>query len=80
MPALLHITVRPRGQIIRYHASSAVAAHEWKEHNPGGRVVERDLARTSLSFVDSEWTAGMPSLRPRRTAKATNGRSRFPMS
>jgi len=35
-----------------------VARHEWREHNPGGRVVERDLARTSLSFVDSEWIAG----------------------
>jgi len=25
-----------------------VAVQEWKEHNPGGRVVERDFARTSL--------------------------------
>ena len=58
MPALLHITVRPRGHHSISRQLGAVAAHEWKEHNPGGRVVERDLARTSLSFVDSEWIAG----------------------
>jgi len=58
MPTLLHITVSPRGHHSISRQLGAVAIHEWKEHNPGGRVVERDLARTSLLFVDSEWIAG----------------------
>ena len=58
MPTLLHITVSPRGHHSISRQLGAVAVHEWKEHNPGGRVVERDLARTSLLFVDSEWIAG----------------------
>jgi len=58
MPTLLHITVSPRGHHSISRRLGAVAIHEWKENNPGGRVVERDLARTSLLFVDSEWIAG----------------------
>ena len=58
MPTLLHLTVSPRGDhsISRQLGSAAVG--EWEKDNPGGRVIERDLARTSLSFIDSEWIAG----------------------
>jgi FMN-dependent NADH-azoreductase len=31
---------------------------EWKKKNPGGRVIERDLAKTPLTFVDFNWIAG----------------------
>jgi FMN-dependent NADH-azoreductase len=58
MPTLLHITVSPRGHHSISRQLGAVAIHEWKEHNPGGHVVEHDLARTSLLFIDSEWIAG----------------------
>jgi FMN-dependent NADH-azoreductase len=58
MPTLLHITVSPRGNHSISRQLGAAAVREWKEHNPGGRVIERDLAKTSLSFVGSEWIAG----------------------
>ena len=58
MPTLLHINVSPRGDysISRQLGNAAVEA--WKARNPGGRVIERDLARTPLTFVDLDWIAG----------------------
>lgn len=58
MPTLLHITVSPRGNHSFSRQLGAAAVREWKERNPGGRTIDRDLAKTSLSFVDSEWIAG----------------------
>ena len=48
MATLLHINVSPRGNysISRQLGSAAVQA--WKEGNPGGHVIVRDLAKTSL--------------------------------
>jgi FMN-dependent NADH-azoreductase len=58
MATLLHINVSPRGNysISRQLGSAAVQA--WKEGNPGGHVILRDLAKTSLTFVDLDWIAG----------------------
>ncbi len=67
MPTLLHITVSPRGNHSISRQLGAAAVHEWREHNPAGGVIERDLAKTSLSFVDSEWIAGAFSPPERQT-------------
>ena len=58
MSTLLHISVSPRGtdSISRQLGDAAVEA--WKAKNPGGRVTERDLAKTPLTFVDVDWIAG----------------------
>jgi FMN-dependent NADH-azoreductase len=58
MPNLLHISVSPRGKdsISRRLGDAAVEA--WKAKNPRGRVIERDLAKTPLTFVDVDWIAG----------------------
>jgi FMN-dependent NADH-azoreductase len=58
MSTLLHISVSPRGtdSISRQLGDAAVEA--WKAKNPGGRVIERDLAKTPLTFVDVDWIAG----------------------
>jgi FMN-dependent NADH-azoreductase len=58
MATLLHFTVSPRGKesISRRLGNSAVEA--WKVNNPRGRIVERDLAKTPLNFVDVDWIAG----------------------
>jgi len=58
MSILLHISVSPRGtdSISRQLGDAAVEA--WKAKNPGGRVIERDLAKTPLTFVDVDWIAG----------------------
>lgn len=61
MPTLLHITVSPRGDYSISRRLSNAAVQEWKKENPGGRVIERDLAKTPLTFVDVDWIAGVSS-------------------
>src|SRR5947209_2116748 len=58
MTTLLHITVSPRGEhsISRQLSNAAVAA--WKDHNPESRVVERDLTKSPLTFVNLDWITG----------------------
>jgi FMN-dependent NADH-azoreductase len=58
MPTLLYISISPRGDysISRQLGNAAVEA--WKARNPEGRVIERDLAKTPLTFVDFDWIAG----------------------
>jgi FMN-dependent NADH-azoreductase len=58
MPTLLYLSISPRGDysISRQLGNAAVEA--WKVRNPEGRVIERDLARTPLTFVDFDWIAG----------------------
>ena len=58
MPTLLHISVSPRGSYSISRRLSDAAVEAWKERNPGGRVIERDLAKTQLTFVDLDWIAG----------------------
>ena len=58
MPTLLQITVSPRGQHSISRRLGEAAAQAWKDNNPGGRVIERDLARTPLTFIDVDWIAG----------------------
>ena len=67
MPTLLHIDVSPRGNQSISRRLSDVAVQVWKESNPGGRVFERDLAKTPLTFVDLDWIAGAFSPPERRT-------------
>jgi FMN-dependent NADH-azoreductase len=61
MPTLLHISVSPRGSYSISRRLSDAAVADWKKRNPAGRVIERDLARTQLTFVDLDWIAGVYS-------------------
>jgi len=58
MATLLYISVSPRGDysISRQLGNAAVQA--WKKKHAGGRVIERDLTKTPLTFVDLNWIAG----------------------
>ena len=58
MPTLLHISVSPRGSYSISRRLSDAAVEAWKQRNPGGRVIERDLAKTQLTFVDLDWIQG----------------------
>lgn len=58
MPTLLHISVSPRGSYSISRRLSDAAVDAWKARNPGGRVIERDLAKTQLTFVDLDWIQG----------------------
>ena len=58
MPTLLHLTVSPRGNQSISRRLSEAAVEAWKARNPGGRVIQRDLAKSPLTFVDVDWIAG----------------------
>lgn len=58
MATLLHINVSPRGNYSISRRLGNAAVQAWKDRNPGGRVIERDLAKTALTFVDLDWIAG----------------------
>jgi FMN-dependent NADH-azoreductase len=30
----------------------------WKDKHPGGKVIERDLTKTEMTFVDLDWIIG----------------------
>lgn len=58
MPTLLHINVSPRGNYSISRQLGAAAVEAWQKSNPGGRVIERDLAKTPLTFIDVDWIVG----------------------
>lgn len=58
MPVLLQVNASPRGGYSVSRQLSEAAVNEWKAKNPEGRVIERDLAKTALSFVDLDWIMG----------------------
>ena len=58
MKTLLHLNSSPRGNysVSRKLSSEVVAA--WKAKNPEGKVIERDLAKSHLTFIDLDWIMG----------------------
>lgn len=58
MPTLLHIDASPRGDYSISRKVSAAFADAWKQANPGGKVIYRDLTTSNLTFVDLDWIAG----------------------
>ena len=58
MPTLLHLDASPRGDYSVSRQLSTAAVKAWKNKNPAGIVVERDLTKTALTFVDMEWIVG----------------------
>ena len=58
MSTLLHVDASPRGSQSISRQLSAAAVSAWKEKNPDGKVIERDLTTTELTFVDLNWILG----------------------
>jgi FMN-dependent NADH-azoreductase len=58
MPTLLHIDASPRGPYSISRQLSAAFVDAWKAKHPDGKVIERDLVKTDLTFVDLNWIAG----------------------
>lgn len=58
MATLLYVSVSPRGKDSISRRLGNPAVEMWKARNPTARVIERDLAKTPLNFVDVEWIAG----------------------
>ena len=68
MPTLLHIDASPRGDYSISRKVSAAFAANWKKHHADGKVVDRDLNKTALTFVDMDWIAGAYSTPDQHTA------------
>lgn len=58
MPTLLTIQVSPRHEHSTSRKLSAVFVEKWLAAHPGGQVIERDLMKTNLPFVDLPWIGG----------------------
>ena len=58
MPKLLAVEVSPRYDRSTSRKLTAVFVERWKAQNPGGSVVQRDLVKTNLPFVDLPWIGG----------------------
>ena len=69
MPTLLHLVASPRGDLSISRRLSTAAVETWKNKNPGGKVIERDLTKTEMTFVDLDWIAGSFSTPDRHTDK-----------
>ena len=55
MPKLLVVESSPRGDSSISRNLTATFVERWKAAHPGGEVVQRDLMRTKLPFVDLPW-------------------------
>jgi FMN-dependent NADH-azoreductase len=69
MPTLLKIDVSPRGDYSISRKLTAKFAEQWKQSHAGGTVVERDLVKTNLPFVDLPWIAGAYTAPEQHTAE-----------
>ena len=58
MPRLLAIESSPRGDRSVSRTLTTKFVEDWKAAHAGGTVVERDLMRTHLPFVDVPWIMG----------------------
>jgi FMN-dependent NADH-azoreductase len=58
MPALLVTGVSPRYEHSTSRKLTSLFVEKWRAEHPGGQVVERDLVKTHLPFVDLPWIRG----------------------
>ncbi len=55
MRTLLVVEASPRGEHSMSRGLTQRFVEEWKKNNPEGRIVERDLMKTDLPFVNLPW-------------------------
>jgi FMN-dependent NADH-azoreductase len=58
MASLLVITASPRYGLSTSRKLTSLFVEKWRAVHPGGEVVERDLIKTTLPFVDLPWIGG----------------------
>ena len=58
MASLLAITASPRYGLSTSRKLTSLFVDKWRAAHPGGAVVERDLIKTTLPFVDLPWIGG----------------------
>jgi FMN-dependent NADH-azoreductase len=57
MPVLLHLDSSPMGEESVSRRLTSEFAHLWREVNPRGDVIYRDIATINIPVVDAEWVA-----------------------
>lgn len=55
MPTLLVVESSPRGEHSVSRGLTKLFVERWIKNHPGGRVIERDLMKTNLPFVNLPW-------------------------
>src|ERR1700741_5117713 len=73
MPTLLHVDASPRGRLSISRQLSAAAVAAWKNNNPRGKVIARDLCEAKMTFIDLDWIVGArgtPQQQTHRTKRA----------
>ena len=58
MTSLLAINASPRYDYSTSRKLTSLFIEKWRAAHPGGEVVERDLIKTTLPFVDLPWIGG----------------------
>src|SRR5258708_5856444 len=58
MPTLLAIGASPRYDLSTSRKPTALFVEKWRAPHSDGRVIERDLLKTNLPFVDLPWIGG----------------------
>jgi FMN-dependent NADH-azoreductase len=58
MTSLLAINASPRYELSTSRKLTSLFVEKWRAAHPGGDVVERDLIKTTLPFVDLPWIGG----------------------
>ncbi|KMK69055.1 FMN-dependent NADH-azoreductase [Puniceibacterium sp. IMCC21224] len=58
MTSLLAINASPRYDLSTSRKLTSLFVEKWRAAHPGGEVVERDLIKTTLPFVDLPWIGG----------------------
>jgi FMN-dependent NADH-azoreductase len=58
MPTLLAIGVSPRYEYSTSRQLTSLFVEKWRTAHPAGQVVDRDLLKTHLPFVDLPWIGG----------------------
>lgn len=59
MPTLLSLEVSPRGDRSISRALGKCFVEHWKQNNPDGLVVSRDLNASRIPYMDNDWIAGV---------------------
>jgi FMN-dependent NADH-azoreductase len=59
MPTLLSLEISPRGDRSISRALGRRFVEHWKQLNPEGRVISRDLNAPRIPYMDNDWIAGV---------------------
>ncbi len=69
MPHLLRIETSPRGEYSISRRLTTTFVEAWTKTHSGAKVVDRDLLKTHLPFIDLPWIFGAYTAEEQHTAE-----------